>query len=344
VDELARVPSSERRVYFEQAAAQLGLSPQLVEKDFWVCWSLRRLFLLDEFGEHLTFKGGTTLSKVYHVIERFSEDVDVAIERGFLGFGGDREPENAKSGKEQQRRIKRLKTACQTTIAERLAPQLEKAISGQLAGSASWSLRRDPADRDDQTLLFEYPPALIGELHPYFSGSVKIELGARSDHFPVENAAVGPYLSDVFPEALSERAAHVRVLAAERTFWEKATILHTLHHVPHNKQILPRMSRHYYDVFRMAQSPIWDRAMAAIHLLDRVAIHKSVFFKVGWANYDKAHLGTLRLTPSDHIVGRLKQDYLAMRPMFFSEPPPFEDILSLLPELENRINGVARRM
>ena len=278
MDELARLPSGERRVYFEQAAARLGLSAQIVEKDFWVCWSLRRLFLLDEFRDHLTFKGGTTLSKVYHVIERFSEDVDVAVERSFLGFGGDMEPEAAKSGKERRRRIEGLKTACQTVIAERLAPQFEEAISAHLVGGAPWKLSKDPADKDAQTLLFEYPPALAGDLSPYFSGSVKIELGARSDHFPIENAAVRPYLADVLPEALSEDVAQVRVLAAERTFWEKATILHTLHYFPKDKRIPPRMSRHYYDVFRLSKSSVWDRAMAAVELLDRVATHKSVCF------------------------------------------------------------------
>jgi predicted nucleotidyltransferase component of viral defense system len=99
MEDFARLPAEERRLYFEQAAAQLGMSAQIVEKDFWVCWILRRLFLLDEFRDHLTFKGGTTLSKVYRVIERFSEDVDVAIERGFLGFDGENEPEKAKAGK-----------------------------------------------------------------------------------------------------------------------------------------------------------------------------------------------------------------------------------------------------
>ena len=97
---------------------------------------------------------------------------------------------------------------------------------------------------------------------------------------------------------------------AERTFWEKATILHMWHHAPEHKKIPPRMSRHYYDVFRLAQSPIWQRAMAATGLLDRVAVHKSVFFKAAWAHYDTARPGTLRLTPSDHIVDELKQDYL----------------------------------
>ena len=100
MDDFARLPSEQRAcAYFEEAAERLDLNAQIVEKDFWVCWSLKRLFSLAEFRDHLTFKGGTSLSKVYHVIERFSEDVDVAIERGFLGFGGDMEPERGASGR-----------------------------------------------------------------------------------------------------------------------------------------------------------------------------------------------------------------------------------------------------
>ncbi len=172
--------------------------------------------------------------------------------------------------------------------------------------------------------------------------SVKIELGARSDHFPVDSADVTPYLCDAFPDALSDKIARVRVLAAERTFWEKATILHMLHHAPRDKKIAPRMSRHYYDVYRLAQSPVWQRAIDAIALLDRVAVHKSIFFKMAGARYENARPGTLRLTPSDQIVGELRQDYLGMRPMFFRTPPPFEEILSSLPELEAQINNAAR--
>jgi hypothetical protein len=162
MDEFARLPSKERRLYFEQAAAETGLSAQIIEKDFWVCWCLRRLFSLDEFRDHLTFKGGTTLSKVYRVIERFSEDVDIAIERVFLGFGGDNEPEKGKTGKEQQRRIVRLKEACQAAVADRLQPQLRERIMLALGGDAGWSLLLDPDDPDRQSLLFRYPPAVEG--------------------------------------------------------------------------------------------------------------------------------------------------------------------------------------
>ena len=163
-----RLPSDERRLYFEQAAARAGSSAQIIEKDFWVCWSLKRLFSLDEFRGHLTFKGGTTLSKVYRVIERFSEDVDVAIERDFLGFGGENDPEKGGSGKEQQRRIDRLKEACQAAVADRLQPQLGEAITTALGDDTDWSLSLDPDDPDRQSLLFQYPPAITGNPEPLF--------------------------------------------------------------------------------------------------------------------------------------------------------------------------------
>jgi len=179
MDKFAQLPSDERRLYFEQTAARRGLRAQLIEKDFWVCWSLRRLFSLGEFRGHLTFKDGTSLSKVYEVIERFSEDVDVAIERSFLGFGGEMEPERAASRNEQQRRIEGLKKACQDAIGKRLEPQLHDAIATHIGDGVHWSLTRDPADRDDQTLLFEYPSAVTTNLSPNFAQSIKIELEDR---------------------------------------------------------------------------------------------------------------------------------------------------------------------
>jgi hypothetical protein len=342
VDDFARLPCSDRRVYFEQAAAQRGLIAQMIEKDFWVCWSLKRLFSLAEFQGHLTFKGGTSLSKVYHVIERFSEDVDVAIERAFLGFGGDKEPEKGHSGKEQQRRVERLKAECQSAVTDRLQPQLRKAITMALGSADGWTLSLDPADPDQQSLMFEYPPAIAGSLVPYFAAAVKIELGARSDHIPVEVHDVTPYVSDEFPDVFSQPQANVRVLAAARTFWEKATILHALHHASDDRKIQAGMSRHYYDVYRLAHSPIFQRALDSIELLERVAVYKSVFFKSAKAHYETARPGTLRLTPSSLIIGELKQDYLSMQPMFFANPPSFDTILSSLPEFENLINNTTR--
>src|SRR6266545_1215925 len=118
MDTFAHSSSEDRRAGFLQTAAARQMSPVMVEKDFWVCWTLKELFALPAMGDHLIFKGGTSLSKVFKIIERFSEDIDVSIDRSFLGFGGTNEPEAGTSNKEKQRRVEALKTACQKKIAE----------------------------------------------------------------------------------------------------------------------------------------------------------------------------------------------------------------------------------
>jgi len=159
MDTFAHLPASERRNYFEQTAARLGVSPQIIEKDYWVCWTLKQLFTLPEFGPNLIFKGGTSLSKVFKIIERFSEDIDVSMERGFLGFGGDNEPEAGGSNKEKQRRIEALKAACHLKIKADLLPALTEAIHSKILRAEKWQLLPDDSDSDGQTLLFEYPQA-----------------------------------------------------------------------------------------------------------------------------------------------------------------------------------------
>lgn len=108
VDRFAILPASEKIPYFDTMASQLGILPEMVEKDFWVCWTLEKLFSLKDIGAHITFKGGTSLSKCYNAIERFSEDIDIAIERKFLEHGKDIEPSIDVSNKENQRRIEEL--------------------------------------------------------------------------------------------------------------------------------------------------------------------------------------------------------------------------------------------
>ena len=142
MDAFAQLPAGERRIYFEQTAARMGVSPQIVEKDFWVCWTLKQLFMLPDIGPHLIFKGGTSLSKVFKIIERFSEDIDVSIARGYLGFGGDNEPEAGSSNKEKQRRIEALKAACQRKIEDDLLPALTKVIQSKTLGNEKWLLRQ----------------------------------------------------------------------------------------------------------------------------------------------------------------------------------------------------------
>jgi hypothetical protein len=338
MDTFVQLKPEDRRTAFVQAAAARRLSPEIVEKDFWVCWTLKELFGLPAIGEHLIFKGGTSLSKVFKVIERFSEDIDVSIDRAFLGFGGTNEPEAGASNKEKQRRIEALKAACQQKIANELKPALEQVIAAKLRKDDTWRLRPDATDPDQQTLLFDYPSAMPTAGAGYVRQMVKIEMGARADHWPCEARSVTAYVAEEFPHAFQEPTCAVKVLSVERTFWEKATILHAEYHRPADKAMPERFSRHYCDFSEMIRRGVGKSAVAKLELLARVAQHKSLFFKTSWAHYGEAVKGSLRVAPPEHRLKLLREDYARMQQMFFGEPPGFDDILALLRQWESEFN------
>lgn len=348
MDDVARLAAEDRKDLFGETARRRGLTAPIAEKDFWVCWTLRRLFAGEGMPAGLLFKGGTSLSKVYRAIDRFSEDVDLSLDRADLGFGGPSDPLAASSGKKAKALIDGLAEACRRAIRESLAPRLALAFAealGQPSGEA-WALEPDALDPDGQTLLFRYPsavsPGVGGRLPAYVQPVVRLELGARADHFPSERHEVTPYAAEEFPDLFARKGCEVKVLAAERTFWEKATILHAWHHAPEGKRFTDRQSRHYYDVVRLHEKGVATKALAQVELLEVVARHKKVFFAAAWARYDEAKPGTLRLTPKPERVAELREDYEKMSEMIFGERPAFEDLLARLGEIEATINALAR--
>lgn len=338
MDAFAQSSPENRRDGFVQTAAARRMDPIIVEKDFWVCWTLKELFRLPEIGEHLIFKGGTSLSKVFRIIERFSEDIDVSIDRTFLGFGGANEPEAGGSNKEKQRRVDALKAACQLKIATGLHPALNTAIKSKIIANETWSLRNDDEDPDQQTLLFEYPSSFAPVSAGYIRRAVKIEMGARADHWPCETKTVTPYVAEQFPQGFKQGNCAVKVLSAERTFWEKATILHAEFHRPADKPIPERFSRHYCDFYELIRKGVAKSAVEKPELLARVAEHKSLFFRSASAKYGEAVRGTLRIAPPEHRLKPLRDDYGKMLQMFFGEPPNFDSIIAILTQWESEFN------
>ena len=334
-DPYLSLTAQERLELLDEASQQRGLAPAILEKDYWVCKTLDALFALPELGSHLVFKGGTSLSKVYGLIDRFSEDVDVSFHREFLGFGEDHDPEVA-TGKELVRRIEALQRACQDCIRERLLPSLQESLTSLLGGTEGWSLEIDP--QDAQTLLFHFPQA-GGPGLAYIAPAVRIELGARSDHWPSEDHPIRSYLGETFDLPMGN--ATVRSLAAERTFWEKATLLHAEAHRAADKPMPARYARHYHDLARMAAAPVAECALADATLRERVVAHKTVYFRSGWARYDLALPATFRLLPPESRFTELEADHHAMVPMFFSPPPPIAEVLGVLTALETRIRSLA---
>jgi hypothetical protein len=338
MDAILQLSPRQRAELFQQTSQATGMEAVIVEKDFWVCWTLKELFRLPEIGEHLIFKGGTSLSKVFRIIERFSEDIDVSIDRAFLGFGGANEPEAGGSNKEKQRRVDALKAACQQKIATGLHPALNAAIKSKVAAGEAWSLRNDAEDPDEQTLLFEYPSSFAPAAAGYIRRIVKIEMGARADHWPCETKSVTPYVAEQFPQGFKEGGCAVKVLSAERTFWEKATILHAEFHRPPDKMIPERFSRHYGDFYELIRKGVAKSAVEKPELLARVAEHKSLFFRSASARYGEAVRGTLRISPPEYRLKPLRDDFVKMQQMFFGQPPEFDSMIALLTQWESEFN------
>lgn len=339
MDAFLKLSLDERREACREAEARLRLSAASIEKDFWVCWTLRELFALPEWGAHLTFKGGTSLSKAWQLIDRFSEDIDVVIERDYLGFGGTRGPEHAPSRKKRRQLLDELKSACQTQIRESLAPAFGASIAGKIP-AGDWQLEPDPADPDAQTLLFRYPNAFDGG--GYVLPVVKIELGARSDTDPAESPQIEPYLAQSFPELLGPSRFTVRVVAARRTFWEKVMLLHEETYRPKDKRHAARLSRHYYDLWCLIRRGAAEHALADAGLFERVAAHREVYFRYNWMDYATLRRGSLRLLPLPEQYSAWAQDYAVMREtMFFGDVPEFEEILRVVGDFEQRFNQQA---
>jgi hypothetical protein len=325
------LPEGRRRLLCEEAHTRLGLVPASIEKDFWVCWTLRELFSLPEWGEQLTFKGGTSLSKGWKLISRFSEDIDVVIDREFLGFGGETLSNN-RQGK--------LRNECSRRIQAELRPALEQRLRETLPGELAWTLVPADAteDPDLQTLLFQYPSVFAGSL-AYVRPVVKIELGARSDTEPAETPHIQPYLAEAFPELIKESAFLLRTVAARRTFWEKAMLLHEETFRPSDKPRKARLSRHYYDLWCLIRAGVAAQAMADPDLFDHVARHRQVFFKQSWVDYGTLQKGSLRVLPAPEQLAAWRRDYEAMREeMFYDEPPPFDAVLATLRQFEEEFN------
>ena len=154
MDEFARRADDDRLAFINEAAARRDVTPIIIEKDFWVCWTLRRLMEVPVLRDHLTFKGGTSLSKAYGIIERFSEDIDLTIGRDAPLVSETLPPmEDGISGKERERRTKALKAAAQSYVQTIALPELAKAIEASLGTAEGWTVRIDPDDRDAQTIL-----------------------------------------------------------------------------------------------------------------------------------------------------------------------------------------------
>ncbi len=334
------LPAERRSLAFAQTAARMAASSVMVEKDFWACWLLGLLFADPELAPHLVFKGGTSLSKVYGVIDRFSEDIDLSMSPTFIG--ADEAAFDAMTSRtKRDALLARMQAACGERTRAQLMPRLEAAIADHLGmrrGGKPWLRYEDDPAAGSPVVHFEYPTSEAGGFD-YLTRDVKLKLGSLTDQRPTETHEVRAWVVDDFPAAFDDWQCRVTALELARTFWEKATILHAEHHRPQGQATPDRYARHYADMGRLLQHEHAAAMLGDHALCARVVAWKSRVFARQWARYDLAKPGTFRLLPPPAKRAALARDYAQMRAMFLSAPPDFEAILDTLDEAERRLDS-----
>jgi hypothetical protein len=336
VNGIARMSAEERAQVFAETADRKGLAEAIVEKDFWVCWTLQQLFSIESLTGRLLFKGGTSLSKIFHAINRFSEDIDLAVDYVALGFEGDKDPQRKDISKTKREKIlDEMMAACQVYIAGEFFAAVRARVEEILGAPDAWGLNISTADPN--TVEFRYPAASTKRLD-YVAPHVTLELGTHAEFVPHDRFTIRPFVAEEFPDLVPEGDVVVQALLARRTFWEKATILHGEYHRPIDRPFPDRYSRHYYDVAMLAEGPIRAEALADMELLAQVVRHKETFYPAAWPHYNEARAGSFRVVPPAERMAALEADYRRMGIMIFGEPPSVDTIMATLTNLEKEIN------
>ena len=310
-----------------QAANRTGLPVQAVEKDLWVTVVLQMVFTLP-ISNHLVFKGGTSLSKVWNVISRFSEDIDLAIDPSIWGFEGDL----------TKKQIKRLRKASSIFVRDKLCQSLQEVIA--VNGMEQWlQVEADPDGEGDGT----YPEprvihirykSLFDEDLPYLHSEVKLEVGARSLLEPTAEATVKSVLENVLPISTTIKQVIIPTALAEKTFLEKAFLLHELFSSQTSREA-NRKSRHLYDLAQMMNTDIATRAIANNELWNAIHHHRELFTSMSGVDYTPDIRKRIVLLPPNDVIDDWRNDYKDMQSsMIYGEKPTFEALIAKMKELE----------
>ncbi len=342
-DRFLGLRDEEKRDLFVGLQDKMKLSPTAIEKDIWVCWVLQTLFSMPG-RPRMCFKGGTSLSKVFGAISRFSEDVDVTINHRTENTP-ELDPFKEGISKTEIKRIAEAYSRLTVKLVqESIAPYLRYKIEEEFGWEGFWF----EIDKTGEKLTMGYPSVFDqSERGHYMSSSVLVEFGGKNSIDPQRSIKVQTEIAQFLPE-IGLPEAQVDVLDPKRTFWEKATLIHVECNKHKPRERFDRLSRHWYDISKLADHEIGTTAMTDLSLLEDVVKYKKAFFNSAYAKYEDCLNGNLRLYPSnDEMRQKLKEDYVQMidSGMFREEPPTFESIMERMRDLEFRINkGVGQRI
>ena len=324
------LPQKTRREIFIQTGSRTGLPATAIEKDWWVTLALKAVFALP-FAEHLVFKGGTSLSKGWSLIERFSEDIDLAIDRGFLGYEGDL----------SKTQIKKLRKSSYAFISS----DFVSALADQLR---SWNIPdvtlavRDVKDSDTDPLVIELQYKTLTDAITYLQPRILIEVGARSLMEPSTDKGIRSLVGEYFEgRAFADDTIPIATVLPKRTFLEKIFLLHEEFQKPTENIRVERLSRHLYDLERLMDTEHGREAIEDDDLYGRIVAHRKKFNAIRGIDYANHARTKISITPPESVVGQWEKDYQTMREsMIYGDAVNFETLLIRLRELQNRLDNI----
>ena len=326
MNDIAKLSHQERQELFSETANIMHTTSAIIEKDFWVVWILDKIFSDEKLSEILMFKGGTSLSKVFNLIGRFSEDIDLILDWNIVT---NEDPNEKRSKTKQGKYNKEVNEKAKIYIRDELLPIISELVD---------PLCSCRIDEDDAfNINVSYPTTFDDR---YLRPEILLEIGPLASWLPYDTYEISSYAAQYFPKHFKKNKTKVNAIIASRTFWEKATILHQEANRSEEKPLPTRYSRHYYDLAIMAKSDVKNEALSDMELLDKVIDFKNKFYPASWAKFDEARPNTLKLVPPEYRLGALEKDYKSMEHMIFDKKLTFEKIVKILKRLEIEINNI----
>jgi predicted nucleotidyltransferase component of viral defense system len=327
------LPESTKRNAFIQIAEETGMSAFAVEKDWWVSRTLEIIFQMD-IAKHLVFKGGTSLSKAWNLINRFSEDIDLAIDMDFFMTP----TKNWSKGE----RTKLRKTAGEYSTGIFFVELEAEFLKRGFENLHFTIVETSETDRDPRVLEIQYPN-LIEQQTDYMLPRIQIEVSCRSLREPFSIQKFGSLVDEVyFEREFAQSFFQVPTVNPERTFLEKIFLLHEEFKRPEEKMRVDRLSRHLYDVYHLTKAGIADRAINDKELYETIVSHRYLFSKIGGVDYNSHNPATLNPIPPNKVQKDWESDYAKMKEEMIYEknPPSFEDLISNLSNLKDQLLNV----
>jgi hypothetical protein len=326
MNKIANLPKQQRSELFSETATLMNTTNSIVEKDFWVVWTLDKIFSDDRLNKILMFKGGTSLSKVFNLIGRFSEDIDLILDWRLVS---NENPLNEQESKNKQVKFnEQINENAKVFIKDQLLPIFTQILSPLCTCSIA---------EDGFSINVKYPNAFDDS---YLRPEILLEIGPLASWLPSDSFEISSFAAQKFPQVFEKSNCTVNTIVAKRTFWEKATILHHEANRPLDSAMPTRYSRHYYDLAMMALNEVKNEALADLDLLQNVVEFKQKFYPRSWAKYEEAVPETLKLLPPEFRLDSLEKDYKAMQNMIFDKYISFDEIIDILRNLEVDINSI----